>query len=385
MKILFVIGSLGSGGAEKIFMDIIKNIDCTKHSIKILLVDHYGVYLNEVPENIEVDYIFEHAETPVLKRKWYGIVSIIGRFFLRKVSPAYFYKKHIHEKFDVEIAFLEGEATSLVAQSPNKESVKYAWLHTDMIKNPWSEKCYANPEKEKEAYKAYDRVLAVSSSVKEAFEEKFGYKAEVFYNALDEKEVFRKADEPLNESMEQSVVRFVSVGRLKKVKGYSRLLNVFAKITDKYSNVELGIVGDGSERAELEKQIKDAKLEKCVKLYGYKSNPYPYMKNSDIFVCSSFAEGFSTVVTESLILGLPVITTDCAGMRELLGESEYGLIVENSEEGLYNGIEKLILDSDLRENYRLKAIEKGKQFCVRDRILELEKLIEKDCGKKIEK
>lgn len=96
------------------------------------------------------------------------------------------------------------------------------------------------------------------------------------------------------------------------------------------------------EREKLEKLIMDNHLSDVVFLYGYKENPYPYIKSSDVFICSSYAEGFSTVVTEALILGVPTVTTDCAGMRELLGDSHYGLIVKNSEEGLLEGITQMI-------------------------------------------
>ena len=74
---------------------------------------------------------------------------------------------------------------------------------------------------------------------------------------------------------------------------------------------------------------------------GFQSNPYSYMKRSDLYVCSSYVEGFSTVVSEAVILGIPVVTTESSGMREILGDSEYGLITENSDESLYQGMKKM--------------------------------------------
>ena len=92
--------------------------------------------------------------------------GLAGRNFLRKGHAEYFYKRYVKEKYDVEIAFLEGDATYFTAQSTNPMSVKYAWVHTDMIKNPWSEECFPNKAEECKSYAAYDRVLAVSQSVK---------------------------------------------------------------------------------------------------------------------------------------------------------------------------------------------------------------------------
>lgn len=383
MNILFVVNALGNGGAEKIFMDLIKNFDTAKHKITVLMVDHYGVYVNQIPDDITKKYIFQHVSTPFLKKKWCGVISVIGRYFLRKKNAKYFYTKYLDAEYDVEIAFLEGEATRLVAQSSNPYSVKYAWLHTDMIKNPWSSKCYPNQEAEQETYRVYDRIIAVSSSVKESFEKKFGLETQVIYNALDEKEVLKRAEEFVCERQEKNKLRFITVGRLEKVKGFERLIKVFAKVLEEYKNIELILIGSGSERDKLERLISENKVSNSIFLYGYKENPYPYVKSSDIFISSSYAEGFSTVVTEALILGLPVVTTDCAGMRELLGDSEYGLIVENSEAGLFTGITEMTVNAELRQIYGKKALERGKNFCVKDRIREIEDMMKCDCEKKI--
>lgn len=382
MNLLFVVNSLGSGGAEKIFMDMINNFDYSKHSVTVAMVDHFGIYVTQLPKEVKKKFIFEHVSEPVWKKRIYGAVSVFGTYLLRKVSPEYFYKHYISGDYDVEIAFLEGEATSLVAQSKNTRSVKYAWVHTDMIKNPWTKKCYKNFEQEKKAYKKYDRVLAVSESVKDAFEKKFGLPAQVIYNALDEREIERKTDMFECEPKEEDMIRLVSIGRLEKVKGYERLIEAVAELVQENFNVELLLVGDGSERTNLEKLIKEKKVEDRVKLLGFKENPYPYLKSADLFVCSSYAEGFSTVVTEALILGIPTVTTECAGMRELLGDSEYGLIVDNSTQGLVDGLRKILSDSKLLEEYRTKAKERGKAFCVADRIKDIEALFEQDYQKK---
>ena len=92
-----------------------------------------------------------------------------------------------------------------------------------------------------------------------------------------------------------------------------------------------------------QKFIDDNKLNDCVELTGFIDNPYPLLKKADLFVCSSLTEGFSTVVSEAIFLGTPVLTTDCAGMKDILGDSEFGLIVENNENGLYEGLKQLLM------------------------------------------
>ena len=117
-------------------------------------------------------------------------------------------------------------------------------------------------------------------------------------------------------------------------------------------------------------------------MLGFKQNPYPYLKSSDVFVCSSYAEGFSTVVTEALILGIPVVTTECAGMRELLGDSEHGLIVDNSDEGLLYGMKTMVEDKECRNVYKEKAEKRGKDFLVSNRLKEIDRMFDEDLRNK---
>ena len=381
MKVLFAIGSLNAGGAERIFMDLIKNMDPKKFDITLVLMDNIGIYRSQLPEHVKVKYVFDHKESGIL-RKIYGAISVVGSKIMRKVTAVPFYKKVIDEEYDVEIAFIEGDATKFIAQSPNKKSVKYAWVHTDLIKNNWCEKCYRNEQEEKEVYSRFERVIAVSTSVKEAFESKYKMKAKVLYNSLDEKEIYRKVELENVDPAQEDIVRFIAIGRLVEVKGYKRLINSFQKLEKEIPNVELWIVGEGKQYNELDHLIKEFKLENKIRLVGFKQNPYPYLKSADVFVCSSYAEGFSTVVTEALILGIPVVTTECAGMRELLGDSEHGLIVDNSDEGLLYGMKTMAEDKECRNAYKEKAEKRGKDFLVSNRLKEIDRMFDEDLRNK---
>ena len=157
--------------------------------------------------------------------------------------------------------------------------------------------------------------------------------------------------------------RLITCGRLEKEKGYDRLLEAIRDLVrDQQCELELWILGKGSERKELEKYIIDNKLETYVKVLGFQSNPYCFMKRADIFVCSSRAEGFSTVATEALILDTPVITTECAGMRDLFGESNCGMIVPNTKEGIRDALEAIIRKPELIQKYKIGAQNRAKRF-----------------------
>ena len=109
--------------------------------------------------------------------------------------------------------------------------------------------------------------------------------------------------------------------------------------------------------------IRNLKLENSVTLLGYSENPYKYLKKCDLFVCSSLSEGFSTAVTEALVLGIPVCTVNVSGMKELLGNSnEYGIVTDNDEEALYKGIKRLLDDNELLQYYKSQALIRGEEF-----------------------
>ena len=148
------------------------------------------------------------------------------------------------------------------------------------------------------------------------------------------------------------------------------------KLNDDGLVFELWIIGVGPEERLLKDFIQENNLQNVVML-GYQKNPYKYLTNADAFVCSSIAEGFSTVVSEAIILGKPVITTDCAGMKEMLGENdEFGIVTENSENGLYNGLNKFLSDEKIYDFYKKQILKRKDMFSLKKAVSEVEKLIE---------
>ena len=119
-------------------------------------------------------------------------------------------------------------------------------------------------------------------------------------------------------------------------------------------NWQLYILGQGEQKSLIESMIMKYGLQEHIYLLGYDMNPYKYVSKMDVFVCSSYKEGYSTAVTESLVVGTPVITTDCSGMSEILGDSKAGVIVENSDEGL-----KVVLEDLLNGNIDLKELKEN--------------------------
>ena len=138
---------------------------------------------------------------------------------------------------------------------------------------------------------------------------------------------------------------------------------------------ELWIIGVGAEEESLREYILKNNLSN-VKLLGYKSNPYKYIKASDLFVCSSRAEGFSTVVSEAIVLEKPIIATKCSGMKELLGENEeYGIVCENSTNALYASIKKILEEKNEYDLLKEKIKERKEIFDIDKSIKRIEQLL----------
>ena len=166
----------------------------------------------------------------------------------------------------------------------------------------------------------------------------------------------------------------VAVGTLKKSKGYMRLLRIINRLKRENYAIHLYILGIGPLERDMERYIKQNNLQDTVTLLKYQTNPYKYVSKCDLLVCASFAEGFSTAVTEALIMGIPVCTVNVSGMKELLGENnEYGLVTENNEEALFRGIKYLLDDADLLNYYQKQAKIRGKDFVTEATVTAVEK------------
>jgi len=298
------------------------------------------------------------------------------KLFCFLLPPSFVYKHFIKKRYqyDYEVAFLEGVPTKLVAKSNNPN--KYAWVHTDMWIYYEQEKVFRTIEKAISCYKSYKKIVCVSNGVKEGFKKRFGFvdNIEVKYNPINESLVREKAKAPITEFSVTDNTKLVSVGRLVPQKGYDRLLAVHKALIEEGLAHELWIVGEGAERDKFEEYILQNKLQSTVKLIGFSDNPYKYIDKADIFVSSSIVEGFSLVCLEALLCDKPIICTDCGGAKELLGASEYGLLVENSEDGIYNGLKRILTDKKLCGYYKEKAIERGSMFLFQESIERIEDL-----------
>lgn len=364
IKILFFIPGLSEGGAEKVLCNLVNNMDQKQFDITVQTINKFD-YTKYLKEGIHYKSIININSSigKKLFNYWYRLCAQL------KLA----YKFFIKDNYDIEVAYLECGATKVISQSNNKNAVKLAWVHCDLSKK---EGMNTNINKIKKQYQKFDKVICVSKDVQKGFHKLYGneIKTEVVYNIIDDEEILDKSNMPINFEKNENEIQLLAIGRLTLQKNFSYLIDSCAQLhKDKYV-FHLNILGEGPERTNLEKQIIELNLEDIVTLRGFTDNPYPWIKESDLIVCSSKYEGISTVVQESFIIGKPIITTPCTGMKELLGDSKYGFIVENSKEGLYLGLKRLLDNQELLRKYTELSKARSIEFSKKKVIKETEEL-----------
>ena len=238
---------------------------------------------------------------------------------------------------------------------------------------------FPNGKEAVRGYQAFDRVVFVSQTARQRFENLLGQHFSnecVLYNVLDADTIKFAAKEYADDvSFSGREFNIVSVGKLVPLKGYDRLAIIHKRLIQAGYKCHTYILGSGPEKGLLEEYLVNNGISGSFTLVGFRENPYKYIAKADLFVCSSRREGFSTAVSEALVLGVPVVSTDCSGARELLGDDEFGIVTSNNENSLYLGIKKLLDDPSLLAHYRGKAIERGMMFDTKSTVKAVEDML----------
>ena len=364
-KILFLIHDLGQGGAEKVLVNLVNNMDQSKFDITVTAL--FGGGVNE-------QFLAPHISFNMVFKKMIPGNTIWMKLF----TPKQLHKICVKEHYDIEVSYLEGPAARIVSGCQDKDTKLVSWIHT---KFKTVEQFYApfrNVQEAMNCYNMFDYTAYVSADVGSNFKDKLGFSKVdgVMYNTVESDKILKDSKDSVNIEFDDSIVNLIAVGSLKEVKGYDRLLRVVKKIVMNNYKCCLYLLGIGPLEHTLKQYVIDNNLEDYVKFLGYDTNPYKYLSKSDLFVCSSYTEGFSTAATEALIVGTPVCTVDVSGMKEMLGENnEYGIVTENSEEALYEGIKSLFDNPQLLEEYKAKALERGKKFSTENTVKAVEEML----------
>ncbi len=373
-SVLFLIPDLGHGGAEKVLVNLANNLNPELFDVTVQTIFDRGVNRN---------YLLPHIHY----KSWRKNVFRGYTHLLKLFSRRYLYNLIIARRYDYVISFLEGTSARIVSGCPYKDSVKIAWIHIELNDLKMLTTGFRNFKEAYNCYSTFDRIVFVSDSVKDVFLTTFSQETDietisekslVLYNVNETEKIKKGSKEPVEDVVfDKNEINAVSVAKLMYSKGYDRLIPVIARVNSEMigRKLHLYLVGIGEEKNKLAQIAKQHGIADKVTFLGFKDNPYKYVANCDLYICSSRREGFSTAVTESLVVGTPVVSTDCSGAFELLGENnEFGVVCKNSEEGIYSGI-KYILEDDRLSYYKSKAKERGNYFSKEQTTLAVEKML----------
>ena len=384
-KLLFVINTMGYGGAERALLDLLKALHSEKLQISLFVLTGQGELACELPPYVNrLNRQYKDCSVLTREGRRYLLGSVLragvgkgllirragyllrnlwamaqkGRIqpdklcwrILAEGAPA------LQEEYDLAVAYLEGGATYYVADRVRAKK-KAAFVHIDYVQAGYGK------DLDLDCYQRMDHIFAVSNEVKEHFLEvypSYENKVSVFPNLVDQKRVCRLAEEGEGFSDAFHGVRILTVGRLTEQKRYDVAIDAMA-LLKKTSPVPVRwyVLGEGALREQLERQIQKLGLEKEFHLLGVKANPFPYYRGCDLYVHATGYEGKSIAIQEAQILGKPILATDCSGNREQIEPDVDGRLCRLDSQSVSDEILWMIAHPDRCKAYGQRARQKS--------------------------
>lgn len=361
--ILFVNDEMRMGGVARVLNTLMAALPKDRYEIDLLILHKRGMLLEEVPQGVHVlegtpfftpvdeslDMIWASRDWKELFKKLRLLFYMKTRLIIPKIRRER--KKILTKQYDVEVAAKEGFCTIFTASGDSRRKIN--WVLTDYSVCNYSRN---HMPLVKQALRSIDLNIADSTQAMIAYNTVFKVRNSVtIHNLMDTASIERKlAEDPDGKAIQDSSSpNLISVVRFHPQKAVDRLLYASHEATKAGYAHTLYLVGGGEEEGKLRKIVSDLKMDNVVFL-GYMANPYGVMRKADLFVLPSLYEGFATVISESLIVGTPVLSTDVSGAREQITKPDEGWVVENSQEGLNNGLIEALSNPD-----RLKKMKKA--------------------------
>ncbi|KIV75321.1 MULTISPECIES: glycosyltransferase [Bacillus] len=359
------------GGVERSLISMLEGFDYKKYAVDLMLYRHQGDFmelvcnkvnlLEEVPQYTT----FRKSIGETLKDKEYGIgfsriLSKINTRFAGKakgiVETGYYqmqlmwkyaipFLPKLDKEYDVAISYLWPHY--FVADKV-KAKKKIAWIHTDYST------IETDIEMDLKVWNKFDCIVAVSEACKNSFLKKYSAlknKVIVMENITSPQFIRDMANEEIDTPMLlDNRFKVITVARLSHAKGIDNAVRALRILKDKgYENIAWYVVGYGGDETMIKNLIRDLKLENSFVLLGKQINPYPYIKEADLYVQPSRYEGKAVTVGEAQILAKPVLITNYTTANSQVKNGVDGYITELSVEGIADGIEKLYKDATVRK------------------------------------
>lgn len=341
IKILFRLRSLEMGGVQRVILDLLRNLPKDKFDITLMLNLYQGELTSEIPQNIKLITLAKGKEYFSKILLVYKLQLIYRRIKLKfyDIFPSIIYP----EKYDIEVApsYTEFE---MVLNSPNKNSRKIGWFHSDVGYDTNKERVM----KRINLMKKFDWMIFGSLQTRQVINDLYHVnypKSSVIYNVIKLPEVRKKAEEfPINFEIRPT---FVSIGRLHHRKGYAELMRVHRRLLDENLYHSIAVIGGGNEMENLKNQAKELDVEKTFLLLDSQKNPWPYVKAADYFVLPSKSESYPLTIGEVLGLQKPIVSTNVGGIPEMINDGEDGILVNFDENEIFEAMKKFLTEPEL--------------------------------------
>lgn len=394
-KVLFVINTLGRAGAETALMELLRRMDKNEYEVSLFVLLGQGEMLDALPEHVKL-LNTTYDKTPVLSKEGkrnlkrtvrramlcrgtvfklfpYLIKNLFGMLGRRKVMTEKLLWRVLSDgamrldtHYDMAVAYLEGGSTYYVADWV-KANCKAAFVHVDYNRAGYTRAL------DKNCYQAFDKIFTVSDEVRTAFLRtypEYEEKTDIFHNILNQEQILYKSKEAGGFCDDFDGIRLLSVGRLTAQKAFEVSIDAMKLLKDNGYKVRWYVLGDGNQRKMLEDKINKLGLKDDFRLEGAVANPYPYMRQADIYVHASRFEGKSIAIQEAQILGMPIVASDCSGNREQIISGEDGLLCDFLAQAIYEAIRVLLEEKEKRISYGQKASKKNEAA-----VAEIDKLL----------
>ena len=369
IKIVFVHDQLVCGGTDQALFDLVQLLDKEKFEVSVFAQKPGGPW-DQKFKDAGIRVVYDYS---CRKATWNPVVKLGN--IVKKLRIAEAYRKNGKNLLDICIP----EGVDIIASysmwdhvlcgfSSRAKSVKY--LHGNMETNAQFRELIL---RDRELLPKYDRIIGVSQLVTDAFINVTGIREGVHtcFNPMNSAYVHRLAEEYVD--LPQDLPLICAVGRLSSEKGFERLIVIHKRLLEAGFAHRLVIVGDGEDRDYIRRIVNAVDAQDSVILAGYQLNPYPYMKQSKFVVCSSFTEGLPVIAMEALCLGVPLVSS-VPSVREIFGEEDCGLITENDNQSLLEGIRKMLEDEAFYQKIKDGAQRRSAYFDGQRMVREVEQV-----------
>lgn len=361
-RVLFMLSSMNIGGVEKSLLSLLSEMPKSEYEITVLLLEKKGGFLEYIPEGVKVEEAawFKKVKPIIMQppqltiknylnnKQYLRIPTFVCSYFIAKYfNNRYHYYKNVfkdipfnNNTYDVAISY-QGptDIIDYYIAHKVKAAKKISWVHFDISKHQINKDLYTK------LYKRFNQIYVVSKEAKLRLIEQIPTvksKAETFMNLIPVNLIKEMAKETIKFDETYKGIKIVTVGRLSKEKGQDMAIKVLSRLRKAGYDVRWYCIGDGNNRKEYERLIRDYGLKNDFWLLGSTPNPYPFISNADIYVQTSRHEGYCLTLAEAKCLLKPIITTNFTGAYEQVKDGYNGFIVDCSEDELYKKLKYLI-------------------------------------------